>query len=894
MKKIHFFIALTMLVASTTFAQKITLSGKIIDSLQAPLSMANVVAVNQANQALDGFGISNTEGIYKINIKANASYVLKVSYLGFETREINVNTKEADLQLDIVLHEQAESLDEVELVYEIPITVKGDTIVYNTDSFVSGTEKKLADVLAKLPGVEVSDEGEIKVEGKTVTKIMVEGEDFFDGDSKLASKNIPANALSKIEVLRNYSEVGQLSGVTNNQDNVALNIKLKEGKKKFWFGEVTAGGGLNERYIVHPKLFFYSPNFSVNILTDMNNIGEVPFSSRDYWNFAGGFRSATRSNTGTTFNTSSGSQGLSTAQNNKAKSLDTKFGALNFSYKPSDAWKLSGYGIYSYTNTLMETNASRTFISSGENETTDTKTDQNSKLGLLKLASSYKPSDTFQWDYGVQANLSNEDQFSNTLSVSDVTDEIEQNNTQKPVTITQNTNLYYTLNEKNIFAFEGKYEYGDEDPFYNAIRTEQPFVGLIPLDTTQSAYNINQGQHTKTNRLDAKLDYYWVTGAKSNLNFTLGTTQSTQKFNSSIFQILDGENTLNFNNQELNNDVRFQFFDAYLGVHYKWIMGKFTFNPGFHIHNYVATNEQLGTKVQDDLFNVVPDLFINFELKKSESLRLNYNIARNFTDINNLAQGYVFSNYNSIYQGNRNLESALYHNLSLNFFSFNMFSMQNIFARLNYSKRVDAFKGNTSITGINQVRTTINSSLEDETFSGSGSFQRTFGKIKVKTNASLSLSNTFNIVNNTPQNSKSLTQDYTASVGSSFANAPNLELGYRYSISDYNNGNTGSTFYTSRPFIKFDAAFLKDFIFLLDYDLYRYSDKANTVDNKYGFMDASLTYQKDGSKWEYSINATNLTNNHSLDQNSYNDLYFSTSNYVVQPRYVILKVAYQL
>ena len=128
---------------------------------------------------------------------------------------------------------EASQLDGVEIVYEMPVTVKGDTIVYNADSFNRGNEKKLGDVLENLPGVEINDDGEIQVEGKTVQKVMVEGKDFFDGDSKLATKNIPANAVDKVEVLRNFSEVSQMRGVTNNQDNIAINIKLKEGKKNF-------------------------------------------------------------------------------------------------------------------------------------------------------------------------------------------------------------------------------------------------------------------------------------------------------------------------------------------------------------------------------------------------------------------------------------------------------------------------------------------------------------------------------------------------------------------------------------------------------------------------------------------------------------------------------------
>ena len=123
---------------------------------------------------------------------------------------------------------------------------------------------------------------------------MVYGKDFFDGDSKLATKNIPANAIDKVEVLRNFSEVGQMRGVTNNQDNVAINIRLKEGKKNFWFGEVTAGGGSDAdqdtRHLVHPKLFYYNPKYSINVITDVNDIGEVPFTWRDYFNFTCGFR----------------------------------------------------------------------------------------------------------------------------------------------------------------------------------------------------------------------------------------------------------------------------------------------------------------------------------------------------------------------------------------------------------------------------------------------------------------------------------------------------------------------------------------------------------------------------------------------------------------------------
>ena len=123
---------------------------------------------------------------------------------------------------------------------------------------------------------------------------MVNGKDFFDGDTKIATKNIPSNAVDKIQVLRNYSEVSQLKSVTNNSDSFALNIKLKEGKENFWFGNVKAGAGYsadNENlYLAQPKLFYYSPKVTFNFLGDINNMGELVLNRRDLRNYSGGSR----------------------------------------------------------------------------------------------------------------------------------------------------------------------------------------------------------------------------------------------------------------------------------------------------------------------------------------------------------------------------------------------------------------------------------------------------------------------------------------------------------------------------------------------------------------------------------------------------------------------------
>ncbi|MFY7671283.1 carboxypeptidase-like regulatory domain-containing protein [Tenacibaculum sp. MEBiC06402] len=899
-----------ILIASHTSAQ-IKLSGVVKDDSGNALEMANMIAINQQTKKIDSYGFTDSFGNYKLNLQKNSTYTIKASYVGMKSGEIQISTKELDIIKDIVLTLD-DTLDEVEIVSKMPVTVKGDTIVYNADSFKSGTEKKLGDVLKKLPGVEVNDEGEIQVEGKTVSKVMVEGKDFFDGDSKLATKNIPANAIDKVQVLKNHSEVRQMSSVTDNEDNIVINLKLKEGKKNFWFGEVSAGIGMareDTRYIVHPKLFYYSPKYSLNLITDFNNIGEVPFTRRDYFKFTGGFRGGGGQGTG--FNVASSDIGFLTLRNNRAKEIESRFGALNFSYSPKQNWDLSGFAIYSGSDTDLEENTVRNYLNpnmndpqSIETETTQSMTNQQSDLGLIKLSSSYKANADNQFDYDVFAKIS--DQKETQLLTSNRTTidgtftsvPINQLTSQNPYSINQNLNYYYTLNDNNIFAFEGQHLWQNEDPFYNAQLSQLSFFNQLGL-TNQSLFDVSQNKRVKTNKLDAKLDYFYVINSKSNLNVTLGTTLSNQQFNSDVFQVLDNGDQNNINNPDAINDVEYTFDDYYAGLHYKFITGIFTFNQGFTAHKYAAINTQLGSVFDNSFTKLLPDASIKVALKKSESLRLNYSQQVSFTDINRVAEGFVFNNYNRLYSGNRELESSLSHNVNLSYFSFNMFNYTNVFASVNYSKLIDAVKGATVFNGVDQVSSSINSVFPDETISANANFQKSYRKFKVTLggNMAYSVSNNLFFSGQTGQNenreSNSFTQAYRTRFSSNFREFPNFDVGYNVSINKYDQGGVINTFTTHSPFINFDAFITDDLVFNTSYTYNNFRNQSRTL-NDYSFWDADLTYQKGDSKWEYKIKATNLLNTKSLNQDDSNVIFNSSSVYIVQPRFVTFNITYNL
>lgn len=903
MKKI--ILLLAILLSGSIYAQSVKVTGILKDADNLVIETANVMAVNQATKAMDAYNITSEKGEFSLNLKANTEYIIKAGYVGYAPFEKKITTTKENMHFDIVLASE-NTIETVEIVKEMPVRISGDTIIYNSDSFTNGTEKKLEDVLKKLPGVSVNKDGEIEVEGKKVQKVMVEGKDFFDGDTKIATKNIPADALDKIQVLRNYNEVSNLKGLENNQDNVALNIKLKEGKKNFWFGDMMAGAGVADsenRSILNPKLFYYSPKYSVNLIGNLNNIGELPLTMQDYFKFTGGFKNMMKKG-GSSFNVTTNDLGIMGMRNNRAKNIDAKFGAANFSYNPSKAWTISGFGIYSYNKTDLQTDNIYNRNDRLPNGTTANVTEnrqdiskQKTNLGMFKLSSSYVPSAKMHLDY--DALLKTSDQLENQSVLSSLQGNIFSEKSQKPISVNQNLNYYYTLNDKNVFAIELQNLFQQEDPFYNANLQIQPFF-LTGYNTSQTRNDINQNRLVKTNKTDAKFDYYYMVTPKSNINVTVGNTYSYQNFNSNMFQILDNGTRNDLVDPANTNDVNYAFNDAFVGLHYKILKGKFTFNPGVSLHQFNTRDTQLNSTNKMSFNRVLPDFYALWQIKKSQSLTYNFSLTNNFTDINKLAQGYVFSNYNSLYSGNRYLENSVSQVHSLRFFKFSMFNMENIFANFTYTKQTDIITNRALLTGVNQVSSSVNlnSNFPQESLSGMFNYGRSFARyFKANAGANVSWSKNNNIRVNPDnseyiQNTENYLQNYNVAFSTNFKKFPNIDLAYNFSIND----SQVQTFYVDNPSVTLEYFFLDAFSFTSEYSFYHNRNKEKTIDTEYDFLTASLSYQKKDSKLEYKLSATNILNTTSLNDSTFNALGGSTnfSSYYVQPRYLILSLKYNL
>jgi hypothetical protein len=923
MKKIVF---IAIFIASTVAFSQIEYRGIVKDSLDFPLEMANVIALDTVAKRIASYGFTDAKGNFKLDLKKNTVYNIKISYIGFKEISAFLKTKTTNMNKDYTMLEDS-MLDGIEIISKMPITIKGDTIIYNADSFKNGSERKLKDVLAKLPGVEINDDGQIEVEGKAVEKIMIDGKEFFSGDTKLATENIPSNAVDKIQVLRNYSNVSQLSSVQNNQDRVAINIKLKEGKKNFWFGDIIAGAGNSadtDLYLFQPKLFYYTPKYTINVIGDVNNLGDVVLSRRDLRSFGGGFRSQSPSN-GTNINIGDAGIGFLSAGANNANRIETKLSALNISYSPNKKLDLSGFLIWSSNSNGQRNISDIDYVDPNTpDDFVDNKTDQTSNTGLFRLSTTYKKDYNNQLTYNVSGRFSSESVRES--AVSRVLSNITETESATPYTINQDFSYFYTAGEKSIFALEVKHILQDEDPFYVASLENDPdnnnpddidsleefedgfddAAETLGLDRSNQFYTLEQDRRVKSNQLDAKLDYYYILNDQSNLNFVTGTILSKQNFNSRFFQILDNGAEFDptptiddINNPQTTNDTDYSFSDIYAGVRYRLKSGIFTFTPGFTVHAYNSNNTQFGTETFKDTFaKFLPEFEVVAQFKRSESLNFSYKQEVNFTDVNQIARGIVANSYNSFFSGNPGLLNASFHNLRLRYSSFNLFNASNVFATINYKKTSNQVNRNTIFgqRSVVSTSTNINSPLDNESLTSIIGLGKTIKKIRTRFGGNFSYNKSYQFINSEENTNESLVRGMNASIGTNFTKAPNVTLRYRINYVDQSNSARPSDIktVTHSPSIDFDAYIWNSVTLTSDFTFNEVRRDGNKQ-SSFNIWNAKLAYRKDrDAKWEYELVGNNLLATGSQVNISQSIIAFTVNERFILPRFISFRVRYQL
>lgn len=283
----RFSVGLVLLLLSTfsIFAQNkvITVSGRVVESdSKEPAAQATVQLLSLPDSAYAAGIASNNQGWFTLPKVKAGKYLLKVSYIGFLTKYVplhlyaNMTEKRVGT---IALESDAVMLKEAVITAEAPqVTVKEDTLEYNSSAYRTPEGAMLEELVKKLPGAEIDDEGNVKINGKEVKKIMVDGKEFFGGDVKTGLKNLPVNMIDKLKTYDKKSDLARVTGIDDGEEETVLDLKVKKGMNQGWFGNASAAVGTEDRYGSNLMLNRFVDNSQFSLIGSANNVNDQGFS----------------------------------------------------------------------------------------------------------------------------------------------------------------------------------------------------------------------------------------------------------------------------------------------------------------------------------------------------------------------------------------------------------------------------------------------------------------------------------------------------------------------------------------------------------------------------------------------------------------------------------------
>ena len=885
-------IALFLLTGqSVLFGQSMLLQGQVTDSTETSIPYTNIIATPLIDNPKIAFAITDVKGHYEFNLQSGISYKVEISHLGYskitDTINITQNTNK-----NYNLQESSETLEQVIIRQEIPVIVKQDTIIYRVDSFKTGEERKLREVLKKLPGVEVDREGNIKVNGKSVTKLMVEGKTFFTGDSKLAVNNIPSEVIDEIVILDNYNEIPFLKGLTES-NQMALDIKLKKGKKEFVFGDLEAGVGIENRFLLHPTLFYYSPKTAVNMIVDVNNIGEKSFTLNDYINFEGGFASLLEDPSALKdLHNSEFVQFLNQKDFVRQKN---DFAAGSIYQELSPFTHLEAFSIINKSKTATRnSNSIYYLIDPIYHENRESTTDNNMVFSLNKFKLRYQPNFKTDLAYNAAIKTSKGDALQDIISISDK-DSIATNSLQelKDVSIHQEVQYNKEFSYNHTSTITAKYDYSSQKNNHDWLFNQPIFSDLIPYEE-EEFYHVLQNASTVKHKASIDLKHYWALNRFHHIYPRIGSTFSKESFSTLDSQLLQNGISNDFQESGFNNDTDFRLIDNYIGLQYKAKAGSFIFTPGLMYHLYSWKANQFSEEIVSKQKNVLlPELRIKHEISSSESIEANYQLKTDFSDVQHYANRLRLMGFNQLYRGNEALENQLYHTASLNYSQFNFFKGIYINASLNYTKRKKSIRNITQMEGIDQINTSIYTDSPEKNYAFGASVGKQLGKYRVTFQGNLNLADYTRIINEKPVDYQANNYGYTLKAETSFKEGPNFEIGWEHLLNKIKSGNSENNFTQISPYALLNWNFLNDFILSADFS-YNYNKLDTNSVSRFKIGSASLFYNQEDSPWGFEIDVNNIFDVRYKTENSFNQFLMMNRSTYIQPRTILFKLSYKL
>lgn len=681
-------------------AQSIQINGAVSDSMATPLEYATVLLMQSSDSSLTAFGRTNEQGQFELKNVSAGTYLFRITYVGMQTHQqlLHLDGSERVKALgSIVLYPSSALLGDLTVAGERnPLTIRHDTIEYNAGSFKTQPNAPVEDLLKKLPGVEVQQDGSVKAQGETVQNVLVDGKQFFGKDTKLATKNLPADAVDKVQVYDKKSDVATFTGIEDGQKEKTINLELKEEKKNGYFGNAYAGGGTDDRFEGKAMINRFSKKQQLSFIGMGNNTNQQGFSVDDYLNFTGQMQKMMGGGSvRLEFNTEDMPIPLDMGGQNNGY-LTTWAGGLNF----NDVWKekTEVNGSYFFSNLHQRINRDvlrETLLSDGGHFLADQQTIQNSdntshrinttidqkidSLRSLKFTSDFSYNNTrIQSDGNTQTfDTNNEKQNENTRQ-----NESQGQNSRwnagllyrqkfqkKGRTLT--ANLTFTLNDNNT---NGKLS-ADNTFFVD---------GLAETDTIQ------QMNDQQNKRLDygVALTYTEPLGKRKYLEANYAYQRNNNGLKRNVYDVDNGERQFN---TQLSNEYSSIYDYHRAGMNFRLNRKKYNFSTGlaWQQTNLYGDLRSRDTSIRRSFGNLLPNLRFNYDFQSSRNLALDYEANVREPSVNELQPVIDNSDPLNIYSGNPNLKPEYSHRTDLRFATFDPATFVSFFASVDFTYTKD-------------------------------------------------------------------------------------------------------------------------------------------------------------------------------------------------------------
>lgn len=721
MKKLLIWTVLLLTATLSTYAQNkiVTVSGRVIEAgTKEPVELAAVQLLSLPDSAQVAGMTTSTQGYFSLSKQKPGKYLLKVSFIGYVTKIIPVQLTAnvpAKKMGNIELATDAVMLQEAVVVAEAPqVTVVEDTLMYNSSAYRTPEGAMLEELVKKLPGTEIDDDGNVKINGKDLKKIMVDGKEFFGGDVKTGLKNLPVDMVDKLKTYDKKSDLARVTGIDDGEEETVLDLTVKKGMNQGWFGNADLGAGTKDRYTGRMMLNRFVDKTQFSIIGSANNVNDQGFSG-------GGGGPRWRSNNGL----------------NATKMLGANFATQ------TNKLELGGSVRYNFQDAdISSINSSERFLQNGNSYSNSNNKNRNKGTNLnADFRMEWKP-DTLtniifrpNFSYGRTNNASrsesgtfNEDPFNLIVNPNDYLNfdnlsddplkDIRVNATNsaslsKGKSLSGNATLQVNRklnNRGRNLTFRGVFGYGDNDNDQYT-QSETRYYQLLNHLGGDSILYRNQYITTPTRNYNytAQVTYSEPIAKATFLQFSYQFQYKYSKSDKTTFDLLDypdwaiggalpsGYESHAVDSLSKNAEYRYYNHDASVGL--RFIRPKYQLNVGM---SFQPQNSTLSYKKGDymidttrTVFNFAPNMDLRFRFSKVSQLRFTYRGRSNQPTMENLLPITDNSNPLNIRMGNPGLKPSFAHTMRLFYNTYNAEKQRGIMTHFSFTATQNSISNST-------------------------------------------------------------------------------------------------------------------------------------------------------------------------------------------------------